>query len=394
MLSRENLKQLLDAAPGPCVSIYQPTHRMHPGNRQDPIRFRNLVKKAAESLQQQHPQGEHESMLAPLHALAADHDFWNHTADGLAVFAAPERFETALLQRTVPELSIVAPSFHVKPLIRIVQSADRFHVLAVNRREVRLYEGNRDALDEINLNDAVPRTVTDALGDELAEPEAQVLSYGTGPSAPGAGSNRGHGGQKTGGMQHAHGSKKDVIDQQTEKFFRAVDRAIAEHYSKPSGLPLILAALPEHHAPFREVSHNAQLVDARIEINPDALALDDLRARAWHAMEPVYLHRLAELSERFGAARAAHTGDDRLNDVGRAAVQGRVDVLLLEASRQVPGRLDSATGAPRIGVLDDPQIDDMLDDLAERVLATGGDVVVAPADRMPTTTGLAAIYRY
>jgi hypothetical protein len=39
-------------------------------------------------------------------------------------------------------------------------------------------------------------------------------------------------------------------------------------------------------------------------------------------------------------------------------------------------------------------VDDLLDDLGERVLATGGEVVVVPTERMPTESGLAAIYRY
>ena len=36
----------------------------------------------------------------------------------------------------------------------------------------------------------------------------------------------------------------------------------------------------------------------------------------------------------------------------------------------------------------------MLDDLAELVLNTGGEVVVVPTDRMPTDTGVAAVYRF
>jgi stalled ribosome rescue protein Dom34 len=36
----------------------------------------------------------------------------------------------------------------------------------------------------------------------------------------------------------------------------------------------------------------------------------------------------------------------------------------------------------------------MLDDLAEAVLRTGGDVVIVPKERMPSTSGLAAILRY
>jgi hypothetical protein len=36
----------------------------------------------------------------------------------------------------------------------------------------------------------------------------------------------------------------------------------------------------------------------------------------------------------------------------------------------------------------------MFDDLAELVLAKGGEIVVVPAERMPTDSGLAAIYRF
>ena len=41
-----------------------------------------------------------------------------------------------------------------------------------------------------------------------------------------------------------------------------------------------------------------------------------------------------------------------------------------------------------------PDADDILDDLAEMVLAMKGRVVVVPTARMPTKTGVAAIYRY
>lgn len=395
MLDLQVLKELLPASRGgPCVSIYQPTHRQHPDNQQDSIRFRNLIKQAADLLQHEHSARQIDSVLARFHALAEDADFWNHTTDGLAVFGAPDLFRTVRLQRPTSELAIVAGSFHVKPLLRIVQSTDRFQVLNINRHDIRLFEGNRDVLDEMDLAAEVPRTASDVLGDELPEPEGQAHSYGTGPAASGAGANRGAGGAKTGGMRHGHGSKSDVIDQQTERFFRAVDRAVIEHHSKPSGLPLILAALPEYHALFHSVSHNVQLIDSGIATDPEALTIDELRAGAWQVLEPVYLKRLADLVDRFGTARAAQLGDDRLPQVAEAAAAGRIETLLLEAQAQAPNRLDSTTGALQADELVHPDVDDMLDDLAEQVLRTGGEVVIAPAEQMPSTTGLAAIYRF
>src|SRR5215813_8373649 len=40
----------------------------------------------------------------------------------------------------------------------------------------------------------------------------------------------------------------------------------------------------------------------------------------------------------------------------------------------------------KFGDIDHPQIDDLLDDLAELVLNKGGEVVVLPAERMPIGT--------
>jgi stalled ribosome rescue protein Dom34 len=60
----------------------------------------------------------------------------------------------------------------------------------------------------------------------------------------------------------------------------------------------------------------------------------------------------------------------------------------------VPGRIDTATGQVKFDALAHPEVDDILDDLAELVLKMGGQVVIVPAERMPTLTGIAAIYRF
>ncbi len=133
----------------PCLSLYQPTHRQHPDNLQDPIRFRNLVKRLEESLRQNPASRDIPALLRPFDALADDAAFWNHTADGLAVLAAPGLFRVYTLQRPVAELAVVADSFHTKPLMRIAQSADRYHVLGLSKQGFKVYEGNRDALDEM-----------------------------------------------------------------------------------------------------------------------------------------------------------------------------------------------------------------------------------------------------
>ncbi len=371
---------LLAEREAPCLSLYQPTHRQHPDNAQDPLRYRNLVKQLAASLREKYPTRDISALLQPFEALADDRDFWNHTGDGLAVLGAPDFFRVYRLQRPVAELAVVADSFHNKPLMRIVQSADRYQILGLSRHAFRVFEGNRDAMDELPPINGVPQTADEWLGKDSDDREGAHRAYGP------------EGG--TAVTRHGTDVKQDADDRDTEQFFRAVDAAVLQHCSQPSGQPLILAALPQHHALFRSVSTNPSLMDEAIDVHPDAMSLDALRERAWQVVQPHYLQRLAGLVESFSTAAANGRGADGLRAIAEAAVAGRVETLLIEAERLFPGRIDATSGAITTANLAHPDVDDVIDDLGEIVLRKRGEVIVVPAGRMPTNTGVAAIYRF
>ena len=380
-LTQASLAEMASFKGRPCLSLYQPTHRRHPDNQQDPIRFRYLVKALATSLRQQHATAAVKALVEPFEALAQDHDFWNHTLDGLAVLGGPGLFRVFLLQRPVAELAVAADSFHTKPLRQWLQSTGRYQVLALSLDKVQLFEGDRNTLDAVTLAAGVPQTMTAALGDELTEPHSTVSSYG------------GIGGAHM-AMHHGHGGKKDEIDVDAERFFRAVDRAVLEHHSRPSGLPLMLAALPEHHHLFREVSHNPLLMASGLMIDPQALTHDDLRQRAWDVAAPQQEAQQAAWRDAYTAAAAHGLGSEDLSQLAHAAVAGRVATLLIEAERQVAGRIDGSTGRIDPADLGNPRVDDVLDDLGALVQSKGGVVHVLPADRMPCRTGAAASFRH
>lgn len=380
-ITNEQLTQLIAVHEPPCISLYQPTHRQHPDNQRDPITYRNLLGEMETSLREKYPTREVRAIVENFQSLARDDRFWNHRADGLAIFSSPERFEVFELQRPVRKLLVVADSFHTKPLIRILQSADRYQVLCLSRHTAKLYEGNRDGIEPVDLTN-VPSSIADVLGDKRSPPTQMVGSYGTRTGSGGT------------AVHHGHGPQTDPVEADMLKFFRAVDQGIVKHHSRPSGLPLLLTALPESHEPFRRVSCNPFLLSYGITMNPDALSLDQLREHAWKEVRPFYLARLEGLKENFHAARSRQAGSADLSDVSKAAVSGRVKMLLVEADRIIPGILDRTSGSIRPGDSASPHVDDMLDDLAELVMAKGGEVVVVPTEQMPTESGLAAIYRF
>ncbi|MEJ5276433.1 MAG: hypothetical protein WHU94_11030 [Thermogemmata sp.] len=373
ILGPKYLRELLQAQEAPCVSIYLPTHRTYPDNEQDPIRFKNLVKQVEESLGKAYPQRQTEELRHKLHQLAGNALFWRNTLDGLAVLASPKRFDVFTLPRTMPERAVVADSFHVKPLLRHVQSADRFRVLALSRDRAALFEGNRYKLDPLQGN-GFPMTLTEVLGSELTEPHRDRHSADAGHHA----------------IAHGSGSRKDEIDIDTQRFFRVVADRLPVN-----GVPVVLAALAEHQSPFRSACHrHHDLLPDGVLSDPFHLSLEELRSKAWKVVEPIYLQRLQKLCEDFGTAYSRGAGAADLADAAHAAVAARIGLLLIDADQVIPGVIDPATGELRNGDLADPKVDDALDDLAEMVLRAGGDVVVVPHERMPTQTGLAAIYRY
>ena len=359
-----------------------PTHRHHPDNQQDQILYRNLVTQLEESLRKQFSRREVVQLLEPFTALDNDRVFWNQNLDGLALLASKDFFRDYKLQRPTPTIAVVADSFHLKPLMRTLQSIDRYEVLGLNQQEVKFFEGNRDALDEIELHPDVPRTLKEALGSELTDSYLNFRSPGGVRGSQIA-------------VYHGHGGKKEEMAIDAERFFRAADKGFLEHYSRPSGLPLILAALSEHHHLFRKVSNNPFLVEESLDVHPDSLAsIDELRERAWKLMEPRYLARKDALVEQYAAAKSRDLAGDDLEEVARAVAEGKVATLLVDDNHHVPGRINKSSGEIEFEDLDHPEIDDVIDDLAELALKMGGQVVVLPSEQMPTKTGIAAIYRY
>ncbi len=380
LLVPEMMPELSNLKADTYISLYMPTFKSHPENQQDPGKFKELVKEIEAALSSKYSSTEIKELTAPFHKLAEDFDFWQHTEKGLAVLRTKDFFKVIGLQTPVDRLVVVADSFHTKPLRSYLQTLEPYQILAISLQDVQFYEGNRHSLVEVKLVPEVPTTITEALGEELTQKYLNISAGGAGVGGT--------------SIHHGHGSKSDEVEKDAERFFTVVSRAITEYYSNPTGLPLILAALPEHHNLFQRVSNNPHLLPNGIMINPKSVPIDKLKKLAWEIIEPEYFKRLDTLGEQFQQAKADGIGSDTLEEIAKAAAEGRVNTILLESGRIIPGKVDNVTGEIAPADLLESKVDDLLDDIGELVTANGGNVVVIPVDRMPTFTGIAAIFRY
>lgn len=384
-LNSEALRELTGFSATPCLTLMMPTHRMPPERETDPLQFKNLVSELEEKMVQNGFE-DHVQLLEELEQVYVDRDFWNHQRAGLAVFMSPGVFRSFRVPVELPALTIVSDTFHVKPLYRYFQERDRFQVLVLNRDDVKLFEGNRFHLDEVPLEGKVPLSMKAALGAELTDDH-----YNAGTASPSESGNRMDGNVVTGTTMHGYMEKSQEQDNDTIRFFRVIDRAIDEHFSSPTGLPLVLAALPENQAVFHEVSKNPSLQKKGLEMDASNLSADELREKVWEVYYPQYQKNLQALLERQGLAASQHMSQTLLEDIALDAIDGKIDVLLVEEGRIIKGRV--LEDERRIEYAESG-VDDLIDDLSAIVIEKGGRVVILREDKMPHDSGAVSINRY
>lgn len=371
----EEMNRMLAPQEGPCVSIYLPTDRRHPGWKQDPVRYRSLLSEARRLLETRYMSRNVEEFLEPLQAMGQGRH-WEFALDGLAVFHSKRFFAGYRLPIPVPERVVVADTFHTKPLLGFLRSNQRYLVLAVSQKSVELYQGSPFGAGLVGLL-GLPQGLREALGAPDYDRSFSARSTGT-----------------PGFVFHGRGPGKERKKENLLQYFRVLDRALRE-YLVEERVPLLLAAVSYYHPIYRQANtypwlHPEGLVGSFERAQPE-----QVHAAAWPIVSRLFGSRVDVWVERYREQKGRGLASDRLEEIGHAAVAGRIRCLLLAEGATIFGILDRRTGGIEVhGQQKGPEDDDLLDDMGEEALKRGAEVYVVPGSTLPTGRPLAAIYRF
>lgn len=363
----------------PCISIYQLTHRHAPENMEDGTAFKNTINKIEESLLSNYDKPTVAAIMEPLEELLENRHFWNNTLDGIGVFANKNKCIVYVLPRPVENSAMIGDRFVIRPLLRTFQSAANYHILGLNKDSFTLFTANRYAIEEIEKDPEIFKTLKDVLGDEFTD---SFLNYGS------------YGGTPGNAMYHGQGSKTEEGQKDLVKYFRYVDKAVLDNFSKNDKLPMILVALAQNGGEFRKISANPHLMKQGIDAAVESFDLVSLKEKAWAIMEPAYLEKTEVLVEEFHNAKAASLASGDLAQVAKAAVEKRIKTLLVAADTVISGILDRESGEIEPGQSDDLNNNDVIEEIVKLVLKSQGQVVVLPLEKMPDKAAVAAINRF
>ena len=383
LLSRDELRSIVQEAQPPSVSIYLPTHRAGAETQQGPIRLKNLLREAESRLVARGtPANSIERTLGPIRALLKNTPFWQHQDHGLAIFAGADSFHLYRLPLAVEELAVVGDRIHLTPLLPLLTRNGRFFVLALSQKQARLYEATRNEIRELDLGDT-PGSLAEAVGHDW---EQKSLQYRTGQTSPGSGGRRR-------AIYHGHGSGEEADKNEIARFLQQVDVGVRRLLKDPQE-PLVVAAVDYLLDMYRDLSKVPGLADEGILGNPDHSSAEELRAKAWRIVKPIFLASQSESAERFAVLATKGLATDDLETGVLAAVDGRVETLFVPLETHRWGRLDSTTREIAIAPEPGDESEDLLDRAAVETFLHGGTVYAVDEAGLPGTGVLAALLRY
>jgi len=374
-ITKEFPHPIMDKGKSPVVSIYIDTNVKKPDRLENSINFKNLVKEVKESLKDKTFRG-YKDLFTLFEELERDALFWEGATEGMAILGDDEECVVYKLPLSVANRAIVADSFYLKPLLKNYQSSGLYHILGLNRERISLYEADRYGLHQIEL-DEKDATIEGVLGDEKTTPHLIAASMG--------------------GDQfryHGQGGAKAEKKVDQEKFFKYISSFIQEQYSNPYKIPLILVGLDQHQGDFRKISKNPYMIAESIKGDIESMDEKMLYEKVQEVMKIMFKQQMEERTERFSEAHTRDLASDDVVQIARAITEGRVAELYLEENKVHPGQYDPNQGSITEGNLEDPDIGDVYDSMAEAVLSRGGQVLILEKEDMPTESDIAGIYRY
>jgi hypothetical protein len=383
--SEENLKMLMGKHRGPCISLYLPTHQVGPEIQHDQIRLKNQTRQAENLLFLANvATAEVEKLLEPIQALVDDEAFWLHPSAGLALFRSQDALDPYRLPFSFQELVVVSNHFYLKPLLPFLSKDGRFYILALSQNAVRLFEGTRFSIHEVELPGAIPEGMAEVLSYDQPENQLQYQSSSSGTSAGKDG--------RQGVIFHGQGVGSDDAREQVLHYFRQIDKGLQE-VLRDETAPLALAGVAYLNSLYRAVNTYPHLLDRGITGNPDTLKAGTLHEQGWALVAPYVSKPQQDAAAQYKYYAETERASNDVRKVVPAAYDGRIESLFVASDQEQWGTFDPATHIIHVHREAKFRDEDLLDLAAAQTLLHGGSVYAVERANMRDTALVAAVFR-
>lgn len=382
----EDLKHLSEIEGECCISFYLPTSPGAAHTDAQRIRFKNLLRRAENTIQELAPKNkELSARIAEGERLLANDPTLRAQSDGMAVFIAPDLFRYFLLPERFEETFHVSRRLYIKPLLPLFMSNGRFFILALSQHQVRLFSCTRHRVMEIAV-DGLPETIDAALQYDSKDRQLQFHTGATDGVATGASGRP--------AIFHGHGVSIDDHKDEVYRYFQKVDQPLQDVLADRQE-PLVLAGVDYLLPLFRKATAYRNVLEGAVTGNPDNFKPEELHRKALEIVIPELERQQRETRRQYHELAGKGYTAAGVQSVVPAAAYGKVDALFVALDERRPGTFDRQNNEVTVLDQDDPRADDLLNLAAAFTLQHGGRIYAFRNETLPEKHAeVAAILRY
>jgi hypothetical protein len=252
-----------------CLSVYVPY--VEPNTPENPsrIQVKNLLRDAEVALLSSGASGDAvRKTLLPIRKQMEQNELRPARKESLAFFSHPNFFRCYHIPNyEVPYSLTVGSGFNIEAIEQVMQMNKPYFVLALSHKSVRLYEGNRDTIDEIEMKN-FPHDMLETLRIDEFPKSAETHSIASARTGKGS------------EAVHEQYNVRQVNKTMLKEFFRLINKHLHPYLQKYS-YPLILAGVKYELAMYMDINTYPNVLTDTIVGNIDEAPLHDIRARAW-----------------------------------------------------------------------------------------------------------------
>ena len=308
-MNNSKLKQLnaLNQQEGLKVTMTLPTHRTAPDNKQDPIVFKNLASMVSDKLLEKMDHRQAEPYLKQLEMIGNDKTLFTSTLEGLVVYVTKESSEIIKMAHVLEKSVQVSEHLNLLPVLNYYDEQQEVLAIDLSKDRFKVFNIDSYSIDEIEL-DGVHQNFKDLFDDYDTQ---STLSFGSyaGPAS-----------------YHGHRDASQEIDNDTEKYFRYIDREIQKRF-KDDKRPLVVYSTTENIVDFKEVS---DLKFTSINRPLKGTPVSEILESASCVLMEKTKQAQQKLQARLDAAYAKRLVSNNLVTILKDVADGRVEMILVK----------------------------------------------------------------
>ena len=366
--------EALAVAAGTCISAVEPLTQ--PG--QTEIHLKNVIRALHKQLSDRGNNARQiDDMARPIHDLILAPKTSAIWAHALVVMRSADLFRCYLLNGNFKPSLQIEERFQVRPLLGTLAREQRFHLLALSKHRVRLFNCTHHRIEEVPSGGRFPENMDTWLNhrqpDHLLE-------------------NRSSAGPSVGSMKGAPfgtSSDKDRDRKYLADFFKAIDSGV-NSILHDAATPLVLAGVEYEIAIYQRGNTYRRLLEKAVTGSPDGAPDRTLHERAMDVIMQTPSEGLEKTLAHFQKQRPASRVSTDAGEIIKASFQGRVSDLLVSESAEHWG----AWNQPKQEIERNGKREDLFNAAALETVRQGGRAFILDPSAMPVQADIAAALRF